>query len=366
MKIHRIDQPLFLVILLLIGFGLLMVTSASVGVSQENFGENYHYLKNQIFRGLLPGLILGFMAFIIPYRSWRKTAFFLFLISIILLVLVFLPQIGIKHGGAKRWISLGPINFQPSEILKLTLIIYLAAWIEAKGKERIKKFLGGAMPFAIILAIVGLLLYKEPDYGTLGIIGLTAFFMFFLGGGRISHLLLFIAGSFLLFFILINVSSHAAQRWQTFKHPEQDTKKSSYQINQAWIALGSGGFFGRGLGQSIQKFRYLPEPATDSIAAVIGEEFGFLGIFCLVLLFIFFASRGLKVSQGAPDVFSRLLAGGITSLIFIQAAINLAAMTGLIPLTGVTLPFFSLGGTSLAIVLISSGLLLNISKESKK
>ncbi len=365
MRTRSVDYTFVAIICLLVFLGLLMVASASIGISQENFGENYHYLKNQVLKGLLPGIVLGYIAFAIPYRFWRKSAFLIFAASIVLLVLVFLPKIGVAHGGSQRWLTLGPLTFQPSEVLKLSLLIYLAAWLEAKGKEGIKKFSEGVVPFAITLGIVGFLLFLEPDYGTLGTIGFTSIIIFFLGGGRWSHLGMFIGGALLLFMLVINISPHAAERWQTFLHPEKDTQNISYQINQSWIALGSGGFFGRGLGQSIQKFRYLPQPATDSIAAVIGEEFGFFGLLCLVLLFVFFAARGLKIARGAPDSFSRLLAAGITTWIIIQAFINLTALSGLMPLTGITLPFFSLGGSSLAITLIAMGMLLNISKYSK-
>jgi len=365
MKTHSVDYTLLAIIVLFVVLGLLMVASASIGVSQENFGENYHYLKNQILKGLLPGIVLGYIAFIIPCRFWRKSAFLIFAASVILLIMVFLPSIGVAHGGSQRWLELGPVTFQPSEIIKLSLIIYLAAWLEAKGKEGIKKFSEGVIPFAVMLGLVGLLLFLEPDYGTLGTIGLTSLIIFFLGGGRISHLAMFIGGACLLFLTIINVSPHAAERWQTFLHPEESTQSISYQINQSWIALGSGGFFGQGLGQSIQKFRYLPQPATDSIAAVIGEEFGFFGLLCLIMLFVIFASQGIKVARGAPDNFSRLLAAGIIVWIVTQAFINLAAISGLMPLTGITLPFFSLGGSSLVITLIAMGILLNISKYSK-
>jgi len=259
---------------------------------------------------------------------------------------------------------LGPLVLQPSEFLKLSFIIYLSAWMSGKGKA-IKDFSQSLVPFLIIVGLVAFLILMEPDIGTLGVIGFSSLIIYFLAGARISHLGLVSFGSVVMFYLLTKFYSHAANRLQVFLHPELDPKGIGYQINQALLALGSGGFFGLGLGQGLQKFKYLPEPASDSIVAVIGEELGFIGIMALLLLFMIFTFRGLKIAQASPDEFGQLLAGGLTGWIVVQALINIAAICGLIPLTGITLPFISLGGSSLAISLIGMGILLNISKYSK-
>jgi len=366
MKSRQPDYILLAVIGILVIFGLIMISSASIALSQERFHESYHYLKNQLIRGVLPGLALALVAYFIPYQFWRKIALPLLIVSIAGLVLVFLPGIGLELGGAKRWLNIASVSFQPSELLKLPLIIYLAAWLATKEKE-IKNFTGGLMPFLILVGIVCLLILFEPDLGTTGVLGFTALLIFILAGARISHVLLILAGGIALAWLSIklNFFPHATSRVQTLLHPELDPRGIGYQINQALLALGSGGLFGLGLGQSLQKFRYLPQPASDSIAAVIGEELGFLGLLCLLLLFVIFAFRGFKIARQAPDNFGRLLAGGITGWIIFQALINITAISGLIPLTGITLPFISLGGSSLAITLTAMGILLNISKYSK-
>lgn len=358
------DYILLSVIAILVVFGLIMVSSASVGLSQERFGESYYYLKSQLLKGILPGLILGFIAYFLPYRYLKPLALPALIITVIALIMVFVPGIGQGHGGANRWIKIGPLVLQPSEFLKLSFIIYLSAWLSSKGKA-IKDFSQSLVPFLIIVGAVALLVIMEPDIGTLGVIGFTSIIIYFLAGARIAHLGIIGFGSVVAFYLLTKFYAHAANRLQVFLNPELDPKGIGYQINQALLALGSGGMFGLGLGQGLQKFKYLPEPASDSILAVIGEELGFIGIMALLLLFIIFTFRGLKIAQGAPDDFGRLLAGGLTGWVVVQALINMAAICGLIPLTGITLPFISLGGSSLAITLAGMGILLNISKYSK-
>lgn len=343
-----------------------MISSASIALSQEKFHESYYYLKNQLFKGVLPGIALALIAYLIPYRFWRRIALPLFITGAIGLILVFFPVINLERGGAKRWITLASITFQPSEFFKLPLIIYLSAWLSNKEKK-IKGFSTGLIPFVILAGLVCALIAFEPDLGTAAIVGLTALVIFILAGAKTMHILLILFGSTVLgwFLIKLNVFAHAANRVLTFLHQELDPKGIGYQINQALLALGSGGIFGLGLGQSLQKFRYLPQPASDSIVAVIGEELGFIGILCLILFFLIFTFRGFRIASLTTDVFGRLLAGGITAWITLQALINITAISGLIPLTGVTLPFISLGGSSLAVTLAAMGILLNISKYSK-
>lgn len=363
MKSSQPDYVLLITIGILVVFGLIMVSSASVAISQENYHQSYYYLKNQLWHGLLPGVILGLAAFFIPYRWWKSLALPLFIITILTLILVFVPGLGVAHGGSSRWLNIGPFSPQPSEFLKLTFIIYLAAWLASKEKA-IKNFSESLVPFVILIGLVAILLLMEPDIGSMGVIGFIALAIYFLGGAKLSHLSLIGVGAVALFWLLTKFFSHASNRFQVFLHPELDPQGIGYQVNQALLALGSGGIFGLGLGQGLQKFRYLPQPASDSIVAVIGEELGFIGLLCLLLLFLAFAWRGFKIARHAPDTFAKLLAGGTTSWIIIQVIINVAAISGLLPLTGITLPFISLGGSSLAITLIAMGILLNISKHA--
>lgn len=363
-SINQPDYILLSVIAILVVFGLIMISSASVSLSQEKYHESYYFLKNQLLKGLLPGIILGVIAYFFPLRYLKSLSFPFFALTILFLVLVFIPGVGVEHGGSRRWVALGPLTFQPSEFLKLSFIVYLSAWLASKGKA-VKDFSEGLLPFVFLMGLVGVLVLMEPDIGTLGVIGFTSLIVYILAGARLTHLSLIGAGTVFLFFLLTKFFSHAANRLQVFLHPELDPKGIGYQINQALLALGSGGIFGLGLGQGLQKFRYLPEPATDSIVAVIGEELGFIGLLCLLILFLIIVFRGFKIAQGAPDEFTKLLAGGLTGWIIIQAMINIAAICGLLPLTGITLPFISLGGSSLAICLAGMGILLNISKYSK-
>lgn len=363
MKKQQPDYILLFTVSLLIGLGLIMITSAGVVISYERFNETYYFLKHQIFN-LLIGIALGFIAFKIPYKLWSRFALFFFTVSLILLIGVFIPGFGLNYGGAKRWISFGFLSIQPAEILKLTLIIYLAAWLSKKNKEKGEdsQFL---LSFFLIIGLIAFLLIKQPDVGTLGIIFLTAVAIYFLAGIKILHFIPITVAAISAFWILIKTAPYRINRWTIFLHPEIDPQGIGYQINQTLLALGSGGIFGLGLGQSRQKYNYLPEPITDSIIAIIGEEIGFIGLVFLVSLFLIFALRGFKICKNIPDSFGKLLAGGITFQIVIQALIHMGAISGLIPLTGLPLPFISYGGSSLIISLIGTGILLNISSHVK-
>ncbi|KKS65258.1 MAG: Stage V sporulation protein E (Required for spore cortex synthesis) [Parcubacteria group bacterium GW2011_GWA1_42_7] len=364
MKFHKPDFIILAIIGILIVFGLIMISSASISSSQENFQENYHYVKKQIINGLIPGLVLAVIGYFIPYGFFKKLSVPLLALCILGSILVLVPGIGWGHGGANRWIQIGGSIVQPSEFLKLAMIIYLAAWFSSKGKT-VKNFHEGFVPFIFLTGMVGILLIAQPDFGTMGVIALTALIIYFLAGASFSHIGMCIAGGAAALLILIKTFPHAYSRLSTFLNPASDPLGDSYQINQALVALGSGGFFGLGLGQSIQKHRYLPEPAGDSIAAVIGEELGFIGLSAILILFLLLFLRGLKIFKSAPDQFGALLAGGIASWFLIQALVNIAANCNIIPLTGITLPFFSLGGSSLTATLAGAGILLNVSKHAK-
>lgn len=362
---RQIDRPLFYIIFALIIFGLIMIASAGIAYSRTRFGDPYFFFKHQFFYGVVPGLFVLFLTQKINYAFWKTISLFLFATSVILLILVFVPGFGTKIYGANRWLQLGSFSFQPSEMLKLTLVIYLSAWLEGKI-EKIRDFYDGLVPFVIIVCTIGFLLINQPDIGTLGVIVLISLSIFFVSGARISHLAFIGSLGLVGIIILVKTESYRMNRLLVFLHPELDPRGIGYQINQALLAIGSGGFFGKGLGHSLQKFNYLPEPVGDSIFAIIGEELGLAGAMVLVLLFMTFAMRGLKIARHAPDGFSRLMACGIVSWVIFQAVINISAICGLIPLTGIPLPFISYGGTSLIFLMAAMGILLNISKYTQK
>ncbi len=361
----KMDRPFFFVILTLLTLGLTIIASAGIAYSKSRFGDSYYFLKHQFFYGFLPGLVVLYITQKIDYSFWKKVSAPIFFISLVFLVLVFIPGIGSNIYGASRWIKLGPFSFQPSEMLKLSIIIYLAAWLSGK-REKIRDFFEGLIPFLIVIFLISFLLIKQPDMGTLGAIIFIAMPVFFVSGAKVSHLFWMGAGGFLALIVLIKLESYRMSRLLVFLDPELDPRGIGYQINQALLAIGSGGFLGRGLGKSLQKFNYLPEPVGDSVFAIIGEELGFLGTFFVVALFIFVAVRGLQIAKRAPDKFGKLLAVGIVSWIVFQAFINISAISGLIPLTGIPLPFISYGGTSLVFLFGAVGILLNISKHSEK
>lgn len=360
-KSQKPDYFLLGLFIILTILGLLILSSASVIISQTKFNNPYYYLKHQ----LLFGLSIGFMGFILLYKisyfKLKKLSLIILLINIGLLILVFVPGIGFGYGNAKRWIDIGPFAFQPSEILKLSFIIYLAAWLDKK-KPLLKSFWFGYIPFLLINGLVGLLIIAQPDTGTLGVILLSALMMYFIAETRIIYTIFTILLGFSAFFVLIKISPYRFARFLTFLNPEIDPLGISYQINQAILGIASGGLFGLGFGKSLQKYNYLPHPATDSIFAIFSEETGFLGGLILITIFLLIFWRGLIIAKNAPDRFGKFLAVGISSLIIIQAIINIAAISGLMPLTGIPLPFISYGGTALAVFLTSAGLLLNISK----
>ena len=358
------DNALLMTILVLLGIGLIMIFSAGVSYGTLRFGDGYYFFKRQLI-GLAAGLFFLYLFSKIRYQFWRKLVVPLFLFSVGLLVLVLIPGIGTAAYGAARWIQVGPISFQPSELMKFSLILYLAAWLSGKNTARKTDFTEGLLPFVILMLAIAFLIMKQPDTGTLGILSIIALSIFFAAGARFAHIMAIIGGGLGFLAVLVRIAPYRVQRMLVFLNPEHDLSGAGYQIQQALIALGSGGWFGIGLGQSRQKFSYLPEPVTDSIFAIIGEELGFVGCAVIVSLFVFFAWRGLRIALAAPDEFGMYVAVGIVSWVIFQALVNVFAITGMIPLTGVTLPLISYGGTSLSVILGSLGILLNISKQAK-
>lgn len=359
-----IDKFFLSIIIILLLLGAVFFLSASLGVLSRNSDLFWSIIAKQFLLGFVGGLVLFFIGFKIPYIFWKKNAFFIFITSLCLMVLVFIPSISFEHGGARRWISLGFVSFQPAEILKIAFIIYFAAWLSWVRKE-VESFKHTTVPFIIILSIMATLLFLQPDTKSFILMTLTGIIMLFISGTPLKYFITIGLCGVALFTILAFTTPYIQRRIDTFLNPNNDTQGSSYQLKQAFIGFGSGGLLGTGLGQSIQKFGYLPEPHGDSIFAVIGEEVGFVGTTFFILLYLAFALRGLRISYYAPDQFSKLLVIGIISILTIQSFMNIASLTGLFPLTGVPLVFVSHGGTSLAFSLFMIGIVLQISQYQK-
>jgi cell division protein FtsW len=315
--------------------------------------------------GLLPGLVLFFFLYNYDYRKLKRWATPLLFISIGMLVLVFIPGIGAQWGTSRSWINIFGYSLQPAEIVKLTFLLYLSAWLSLRESKHLKDFSSGFLPFIVVLGLIAVLMLLEPDTGTMMIIALTSLIVFFAAGGSMWHLSwLGVAGGFGLW-VLIRISPYRAARLTTFLHPELDPQGIGYHINQALLAVGSGGWFGRGYGHSRQKFAYLPEVAGDSIFAVSAEEMGFIISTIIVIAFAYLALRGMKLAQKCDDPFGKYLVIGIITWFVLQAFFNIGAILSIMPLTGVPLPFISYGGTALMMCLAATGILANISKQTK-
>jgi len=359
---HRADYILAIVVFALSLFGLLMISSASVAISFEKFGHNYYYLIHQA-TVLALGIVLWIFFQSIDYRLLKKFALPMLIISLVLLILVFIP--GLSSSGAHRWIIVGKIRFQPSEFSKLALIIYLSAWLAGR-KEEIKSFKRGFLPFVFFILVITGLIILEPDLGTLFIITAVAAAIFFVAGASWRHLAFGIGGALLAFFGLIYAAPYRLSRLLTYLNPSADPEGAGWQVKNALLAIGSGGLFGLGFGASKQKYLYLPEAHTDSIFAIICEELGFIRAGLLLLAFAFLIYRGFSIAKRAPDDFGKFLATGITVWFALQIFINIASITGILPLTGLTLPFVSFGGSSLIVSLAAVGILLSISRYTVK
>jgi len=365
MKTKGLDKIFLSIIITLIIFGIIMFTSASLGILARNEAKFYGVIFNQFVYGIFGGLVALYFGLRIPYKFWREYSLPLFIVSIIVTALVFVPGIGSSHGGATRWINVFGVSVQPVEFLKIGFIIYFSAWLSwAKG--RIRDFRFSILPLIVLLCIIAVVLLRQPDTKSLILITVTAIAMLFVSGTPWKYILGLLAGSIIAFIILVSFKPYLMERVKTFINPSQNGSGSSYQLQQSLIAVGSGGLLGRGLGQSIQKFNYLPEPQGDSIFAVIGEELGLLGCGLLVILYIAFAFRGYRIALHSPDSFSKLFVIGTITMITAQSFMNMASIIGVFPLTGVPLVFISHGGTALLLSLGLMGIILNISKFQKK
>ncbi len=351
----RYDFILFSSIIFLTLFGILMIYNASSVIAFRDFGNKYHYFTEQ-----LTWIILGYSAMIfmsyIDYHLYYKLAVPLLMIAIIFLLAVFIPGIGIYALGAHRWINLHFFVLQPAEFIKLTLAIYLSAWFSHKERERF-------LAFCLLIGTVLLLVMLQPDMGTASVILFEALVVYYLSGGNIMQFVFLIPVLAIAGFLLIKIAPYRAARLSAFFNMQSSLENTSYHVKQILIALGSGGLFGVGLGNSLQKYEYLPENATDSIFAIIAEELGLIGATALIIIYFIVIWRGFVISHHAKDSFGKLLAGAIISFIGVQIIINLGAMTALIPLTGIPLPFISYGGSALIVDMSAIGILLNIARQ---
>lgn len=361
---HSADQVLLLTIIGITLFGFIMVASASSVLAEKHYQDAYYFVKHQFLFGGIVGSVLFLIGFFVPYKYWRLLALPGMLLALCLLVLVFIPGLHITSGGASRWIGIGPITIQPTEVTKLAFIIYLAALLEKKGED-IKDFRKSVVPFLVIIGIIGTLIMRQPDMGTFISITLIATSMIFVAGFRLRHLFIIALGGTAVFAIFLNTAKYRLERIMVYLHPELDPQGIGYQINQALLAVGTGGMWGQGLGRSRQKYYYLPEPAGDSIFAIIAEEFGLIRSGILLLAFALIGYKGFEIARRTPDTFGRLLATGITSWILIQTFINVGSILAITPMTGIPLPYISYGGSALAAVLFASGILINISKYTE-
>lgn len=352
--------------------GLLVLASVSAAPSQQKYGSAIFILLKHVLLGILPGIILGYIAYRMSLFRIRSLAPILLLINLFLLIIVFIPGIGINAGGASRWINIfGLTSLQPSEFLKITFVLYLAAWLSSpsrkSGKSITQKKMSGFSlnfsSFLIILGIIALLLGLQPNISTLGVIIVSALTVYFLAKTPMRENLLIFTGGIALLFIFIKIAAYRFERFLVFLTPDIDPMGMSYQVKQALITVGSGGMFGRGLGMSLQRFGFLPQPMADSIFAIFSEETGFIGSSVMIVLFLVFAWRGFSIGKKTNDNFAKLTCFGLTTWIIIQSFVNIGAMLRLVPLTGIPLPFISYGGSALIAEFTAIGLILNISKQ---
>lgn len=358
---NHIDFILLGTALVLTVVGFIMVLSASAVLAQQRFGSNLYFFKRQLIYGAF-GFIMMFALSKIDYRLLRPLAYPLIFISVLLLILIYVPGIGLKVGGARRWIHIGPFTLQPSEFAKISLIIYLAYYF-GKKKEAIKQFKKGILPVLIITFLIIAIIYSQPDFGNALFLTLLLFIFLFIAGARLTHLGILVATALPFALYAALHTGYRYRRLTAFLDPWKDPRSTGFQIIQSFISFGSGQLFGRGLGNGQQKLFFLPAPHTDFILSVIGEELGFIGVAIIILLFMLLLVRGFRIAYLAQSPFASYLALGITLMIGIQTVINLGVVMGLLPTKGIPLPFISYGGSCLLVMLMGVGILLNISKR---
>ncbi len=359
-----VDKWLLAAVAALCAIGLVMVFSSSEVQGYIDYHNPSYYFQHQIL-WLVLGAALGLLALGFDYHRLRSLAPIGAVIVVVLLVLVLVPHIGVVRNGARRWFGVGSVTFQPAEVAKVAAVAYLARWLE-KSSERVRSFRQGLVPFLLMLVVLVGLVLLEKDLGTSIVLVVIAVAMFLVAGARWTHLAGVAAVAVAALAVLIKLEPYRYSRMLTYLNPWSDALNTGFQGVQSVLALGSGGLFGVGLGNSIQKYQWLPEAHTDFIFAIIGEELGLVGTAAVLALFCLFAYRGYRAALRAPDTFGLLLATGITTWLIFQAFVNMAAVTLTLPTTGIPLPFISFGGSSLSVSLAAVGLLLNISAQGVK
>ncbi len=353
--------------ILLFTIGIIMISSSSTEYARRYFDDSFYLLKKHLLHAMAGIVVLAFVMNI-PFNKYQYLSYLLIFVNIILLILVLIPEIGFSAGGSRSWIDLGIFSLQPSEFAKISLIIF-ASDILVRKKKSINRFIHLVIPLLLISAIITYLIFLQPDLGTAVIIWLSLFVILFTGKVKFRHLLLILIIWLLIVGLYITKAEYRMERITSFlseySGEDTDTNGDNYQLKQALIALGSGGIFGKGLGKSIQKLAYLPNPHTDFIFAIIGEELGLIGSLFVVVLYLVFAIAGMSLCLRTKNQLGKLLAVGITIYIVGQALINISVVSGLLPVTGVPLPLISTGGSSLITSLVSIGILLNIAKGEK-
>jgi len=360
---NKADYVLIACFGILVIIGLLALTSASAPVGYERFGDRFYFVKRQLLIGLLPGALAFFVAAKLSYRRLKQIALPAYIISLALLLMVFVPGIGTAlNTGNRSWIILGSYSLQPAEFAKIAVILMLSL-VLFKEQGLVQTRRGFIAALGLGFLPLGLI-FLQPDIGTASILFIIIVGMMFAAGARFSHLSFLALAGVVAFGIMVAAAPYRAARFMTFLHPELDPQGIGYHINQAFMAIGSGGWTGLGLGRSRQKFEYLPEVQSDSIFAIIAEETGFIAVFLFIALLTAITYRSLVIAKQAPDAFGRLLSAGVAAWFSGQAFLNIAAMLGLLPLTGIPLPFVSHGGTALLVGLGAAGLLVNVSKNA--
>jgi cell division protein FtsW len=352
------DVQLLFPVLFLVGIGIVMVYSASSALAMKKFGSDYFFLKKQAVFAVV-GICTLVACRNIPYRWWRPLAYPLLAAALVMLVAVLVSSLAVTAGGSSRWLRLGPLRFQPSEFARLALIVYLAYSMEKKA-DKIKEVSIGFLPHVVVMGMLALLIVRQPDFGSAAILAVLTWVMMFVGGVRLSALLATSGLMGLAGYYFVTSAEYRLRRVMTFLDPWQYKSDEGYQIVHSLMAFGTGGWWGAGIGKGHQKLFYLPEPHTDFIFSVIGEELGLAGVVVIIALYAVVVWKGIRIARGAPDLFGCYLAVGLTAALGLQICINMAVTLGLLPTKGLTLPFLSYGGTSLVLNMASIGILMSI------
>ncbi|OGL46350.1 MAG: cell division protein FtsW [Candidatus Schekmanbacteria bacterium RBG_16_38_11] len=358
----KYDHLLLFITLVLSGIGVTMIYSSSAIIALEDYNDPFYFLKKQVLF-ISIGLVLMLVATHIDYHYLRKLTIPILGISFLMLIAVLIPGLGIEKNGAKRWLNIGGIVFQPSEFAKFSVILYTAYSI-SKRKEKLREFFNGALPLLLVLGVFSILLLLQPDLGSVITLATTVFLLLFAGGVRMSHLVSLTLCSLPFLYLSISNVSYRKRRILAFWDPWSDPLDSGFQIIQSFLAFGRGGIWGVGIGDGKEKLFYLPWPHTDFILSIIGEELGLIGVSTVIVLFFLLAWRGIRVSLNSKDLFGTFLSLGITVLIGLQSAINIGVALGLFPTKGLPLPLISYGGSSVVLSLFSIGVLLSISEHT--